>query len=56
MAHGEGLWYTTRDKQEASVWIHLFGIGMAEVKVCFVDGYGEAGWVRPHRLQGRFSL
>ncbi|MDQ3288621.1 MAG: DUF6150 family protein [Pseudomonadota bacterium] len=54
-AHGEGLWFITRDKQEASVWIHPCSIGMAEVKVCFVDTYAETGWVRPHRLQGRFS-
>lgn len=55
LAHGEGLWFITRDKQDASVWIHPCSIGMAEVKVCFVDSYSEAGWVRPHRLQGRFS-
>ena len=55
MASGDALWFITRDKQDASVWIYPCSIGMAEVNVCFVDNYAEAGWVRPHRLQGRFS-
>lgn len=55
LAHGEGLWFITRDKQEATVWIFPCSIGMAEICVCFVDNYAEAGWAKPHRLQGRFS-
>jgi hypothetical protein len=55
LANGDARWFITRDKQDASVWIHTCSIGMAEVKVCFVDNYAEAGWTGPHRLQGRFS-
>lgn len=54
-AQGDGLWYITRDKQEATAWIHICSLGMAEVRVCFVDTYAEAGWVRRHRMQGRFG-
>lgn len=55
LAHGDALWLITRDKQDATVWIFPCSIGMADVCVCFVDNYSEAGWVKPHRLQGRFS-
>lgn len=55
LAHGDGLWFITRDKQDATVWIFPCSIGMAEVCVCFIDHYGDAGWVKPHRLAGRFS-
>ncbi|UXY17259.1 DUF6150 family protein [Chitiniphilus purpureus] len=53
LARGEARWFITRDRQDAGLWIHFTSIGMAELKVCFVDADGEAGWVRPHRLQGR---
>jgi hypothetical protein len=55
LARGDGLWFITRDKQDATVWIHLCSLGMSEVRVCFVDNYSEAGWVRPHRHKGRFG-
>ena len=55
LAHGDGLWLITCDKQDATVWIFPCSIGMADVCVCFVDNYSEAGWVKPHRLRGRFS-
>lgn len=55
LAEGDGLWFITRDKQDATVWIFPCSIGMAEVRVCFVDNYAQAGWVKPHRLQGRFG-
>lgn len=55
LAQGDALWFITRDKQDATVWIFPCTIGMAEVRVCFIDTYSEAGWVKPHRLQGRFS-
>lgn len=55
LARGDALWFITRDKQDATVWIYPCSIGMAQVKVCFVDNYSEAGWVRPHRLKGRFA-
>jgi Family of unknown function (DUF6150) len=55
LAQGDGLWFITRNKQDATVWIYPCSIGMADVCVCFVDNYAEAGWVKPHRLKGRFS-
>lgn len=55
LAQGDGLWFITRNKQDATVWIYPCSIGMAEVCVCFVDNYALAGWVKPHRLKGRFS-
>lgn len=55
LAHGDALWFITRNKQDASVWIFPCSIGMAEVRVCFVDTYAEAGWTGPHHLKGRFK-
>jgi len=55
LARGDALWFITRNKQEATVWIHTCSLGMADVRVCFVDGFSEAGWVHPHRCQGRFG-
>lgn len=44
MAHANALWYITRDRQEASVLACFTSQGMAQLKICFVDSYGEAGW------------
>lgn len=55
MASGDALWYITRNKQDASVWIYPCSIGMADVRVCFVDNYAEAGWVKPHRCKSAFA-
>lgn len=55
LAHGDARWYITKNKQDATVWLFFTSLGMAEVKVCFVDNYGEAGWQTPHRLKGRFA-
>jgi hypothetical protein len=55
LAYGDALWYITRDKQDASVWLYFTSIGMAEVKIFFVDNYGEAGWKKSHHYQGRFD-
>ncbi len=55
LARGDALWFITRNKQDATSWIYPCSIGMAEVKVCFVDNHSEAGWVKPHRLKGRFA-
>lgn len=55
LAHGDARWYITRDKQEADIWLYFTSLGMAQFKVCFVDSYGEAGWQRPHPLQGRLT-
>jgi hypothetical protein len=55
LARGDALWYITRDKQDATAWVFFTSIGMAEVKICFVDNYGEAGWQTASRYQGRFG-
>lgn len=54
LAHGDALWFITRDKQDATVWIYPCSIGMAQVRVCFVDNYAEAGWVSSHRFRSVF--
>ncbi|MBI3897225.1 MAG: hypothetical protein HY308_02895 [Gammaproteobacteria bacterium] len=54
-AHGDALWYLTGNKQDATVWVYFGSIGASDVKVYFVDSYGQAGWQRPHRLKGRFG-
>ncbi len=54
LANGDALWYITRDKQEANVWVYFGNIGMSQVLVSFVDNYGQAGWQRAHPLKGRF--
>lgn len=55
MAHGDALWFVTRNKQDATVWIYPCSIGMADVRVCFVDNYSEAGWVRQSRFRSCFG-
>lgn len=54
LADGDALWYISRDQQEAAVWVYPTSIGMADVCVCFVDSYGEAGWIKPSKYKGRF--
>jgi len=53
LAIGEARWYITRDKQDANVWIYFTSEGMAQLKVCFVGTYGEAGWqtARPRHVR-----
>ncbi len=55
LARGDGLWFITREKQNANTWVFFTTIGMAQVKIFFVDTYDEAGWVRPHPYKGKFS-
>lgn len=55
LARGDALWFITKDKQDATVWLFFTSLGMAEVKICFVDNYSEAGWQRPHSFKGRFG-
>ena len=45
-AHGPAHWYITRDRHDATVRIYFTSPGMAQLKVCFVDSEGEAGWQR----------
>lgn len=55
LARGDALWFITRDKQDATAWVYFGEEGFAEVLICFVEGYGETGWQRPHRCRGRFG-
>ena len=49
-AHGDGLWFFSPDRGTADTLIFITSPGMAQLKVCFVDTQGEAGWqgARPH--------
>jgi len=55
LAHGDSLWFITRDRQAATSSICMVGRGMAQLQVYFVDTHGEAGWVRAYRLKGRLG-
>lgn len=54
LAIGDARWFITDDKQAASTWVWFCNIGMAEVKICFVDHDFEAGWQKPSRYKNRF--
>ncbi|BEV02818.1 DUF6150 family protein [Chryseobacterium gambrini] len=54
-AKGDARWFITRDKQDASCWIFVTSLGMADLKICFVDSQGEAGWQKESRYKGRFT-
>jgi hypothetical protein len=43
-AHGDALWFITRDRQEATARLYFTDVGMAQIKICFVDSQGAAGW------------
>jgi hypothetical protein len=53
LANGDGLWYVTKNKQDATVYVYFSSVGMAQVKVCFVDSYGEAGWLTENKYKGQ---
>ena len=55
MARGGALWYITRNKQDAEVYIYPCSLGMAQLRVCFVGSYGQAGWINTdHPLASKF--
>ena len=54
-AVGDGLWYITRAREDATVRVYFGSVGEAEVRICFVDTYSAAGWQRAHRLKGRLG-
>lgn len=47
LAQRDSLWYITRDRQSATTLLCFTAPGMAQLKICFVDSYGEAGWQVP---------
>ena len=55
LARGDALWYITSNKQDANLWVYFDSYGAAQLRICFVDTYGEAGWLRPHELKGRLG-
>ena len=38
------LWYMA-PKQDANLYVYFCSLGMAQLAVCYVDTYGQAGWV-----------
>lgn len=55
MAHGDALWFITRNRQDATACVFFTSQGFADLKVCFVNGKNEAGWQRPNRFRGRLG-
>jgi Family of unknown function (DUF6150) len=55
LAHGDALWYITRDKQDATALVCFTSPGLAQLKICFVDNYSEAGWQGASRYRGVFG-
>lgn len=43
-ANKASYWYINYNREDASVWIYFGSIGMADIKICFVDNFTEAGW------------
>ncbi|WGS52883.1 DUF6150 family protein [Paraburkholderia sp. D15] len=56
LAVGDALWCITPDRGNATS-VAFCSEGMAQLKVCFVQTRGEAGWVhdRPHPWRGRLG-
>ena len=55
LARGDDRWFITRDKQDATAWVFFTSPGFAQVNICFVDSYSEAGWQRASKYRGRFG-
>lgn len=53
LARGDGLWFVTRDRRIATVTVYFTSVGMAQLKICFVDSDSEVGWQvpRPRHIQ-----
>jgi hypothetical protein len=41
--------------QQAGRYLLFISIGMAQLKVCFVDTLAEAGWQTQSQYKGRFG-
>lgn len=56
LALGDARWYICRNKHDAQVWIWFGSRGMAQIRICFVNNYTQAGWrTESHPLKGRFD-
>jgi len=53
LAHGPARWYITRNKQDADVYAYFCSLGMAQLRVCFVKSYGQAGWINTDHPMAR---
>lgn len=52
MAHGTTRWFITRDKQQATVLVYFTSPGMAQLKISFVNTFGETKWRNPRVIRG----
>jgi hypothetical protein len=55
LANKPWLWFIAQ-KQDANVYVHFCSVGMSELKICFVDSYGQAGWANKnvqHPMENR---
>ena len=56
LAIGDARWFITREKTEATCWIYFTSLGLAQIKICFVDNIMRAGWRnKNHKLVGHFK-
>jgi len=55
LATGDANWFITKNKQDAKCWVYFSSVGMAQVKICFVNSFGETGWQTSHEFRGRFA-
>ncbi|MET0616265.1 MAG: DUF6150 family protein [Luteibacter sp.] len=54
LAAGDARWFIVPDRGSATSRVAFVSQGMAQLRVCFVSTYGEAGWVASsHPLRGR---
>lgn len=54
LAVGDARWFVTASRQDATCRVFFCSQGMAQLKVAFVDAYGQAGWrVEHHPFKGR---
>lgn len=55
LAHGDAMWFVTRERQDATARVYFTSPGLAQLAICFVEHAAEAGWVRPHRFKDCLS-
>lgn len=56
LAYGEACWFLAESKITADKVLYFGNRGASRLSVCFVRNQGQAGWQRPHPLQGRLAL
>lgn len=53
LATSDARWFITHNRHDATSWIYFTSIGMAQIKICFVDSPGEAGWQKENSYRGK---